>query len=224
MGILLKQPAVSINAHDVGWPSYNMWRTIDAPEGTTAGTAAGWIFAANMEAMKTWKTPLRNIVLNAHGYPGKVSIGGMKRDHIYTTDLSVFGILRPLNIGTIWLCGLEGGRGTDWVKFLFSARRDCRHGSHRFRHTPGGHPVPRDQSDLLGGGNEIDDFKGTVYSFTPSARRTIINPTNRDVATVGSSRRLSPISCYSTGSRGDNFCKEPDQVGHGFAAAVISRR
>ena len=63
MGILLQQPALSINAHDVGWPSYDMWRTIEAPEGTTPVTAAGWIFATNMEAMKTWKTPLRNNVL-----------------------------------------------------------------------------------------------------------------------------------------------------------------
>ena len=45
MGILLQQPALSINAHDVGWPSYDMWRTIEAPEGTTPGTAAEWIFA-----------------------------------------------------------------------------------------------------------------------------------------------------------------------------------
>ena len=129
MGILLQQPALSINAHDVGWPSYDMWRTIDAPEGTTPGTAAGWIFATNMEAMKTWKTPLRNIVLNAHGYPGKVSIGGIGRDHIYPSDLSVFGILKPMNVGTIWLCGCRAAQGPDWDKFLFSARRDYRHAS-----------------------------------------------------------------------------------------------
>jgi hypothetical protein len=49
MGILLQQPALPINAHDVGWPSYDVWRTLEAPESTTAGTAAGWIFATNME-------------------------------------------------------------------------------------------------------------------------------------------------------------------------------
>ena len=117
MGILLQQPALSINAHDVGWPSYQMWRTLEAPEGTTAGTAAGWIFATNMEAMKTWKTQLRNVVLNAHGYPGKVSIGGMQRDHIFMTDLSVFGILKPLNIGTIWLCGCRAAEGPTGISF-----------------------------------------------------------------------------------------------------------
>ena len=185
MGILLQQPALSINAHDVGWPSYDMWRTIDAPEGTTPGTAAGWIFATNMEATKTWKTQLRNVVLNAHGYPGKVSIGGMKRDHIYTTDLAVFGILRPMNIGTIWLCGCRAAQGAHGINFCSALSA-----------VVGTEVIASDVSQEITlsqgirsfflGAREIDDFEGTVYSFKSTGKITIINP-QRDVSIVGSS-------------------------------------
>jgi len=191
MGILLQQPALSINAHDVGWPSYDMWRTIDAPEGTTPGTAAGWIFATNMEAMKTWKTPLRNIVLNAHGYPGKVSIGGMGHDHIYPSDLSVVGILKKMNVGTIWLCGCRAAQGPTGISFCSALAV-----------ITGTQVIASDTSQevtpsqavryLFLGAREIDDFEGTVYSFTPGARRTIIDP-QRDVATVEPTTQHAPI-------------------------------
>ena len=110
MGILLQQPALSINAHDVGWPSYDMWRTIDAPEGTTARDGGRMDFCHQHGGDENLETPLRNIVLNAHGYPGKVSIGGMRRSYLHA-DLSVFGILKPMNVGTIWLCGCRAAQG-----------------------------------------------------------------------------------------------------------------
>jgi hypothetical protein len=68
--IRMQQPSISINSHDVPGPHYRMWKTIEAAEGTTASDVARMIESMNISALLQDDTPLRNIILNCHGFPG----------------------------------------------------------------------------------------------------------------------------------------------------------
>jgi hypothetical protein len=72
-----------------------MWKTVSAAEGMTASEVVLTIVSANTAALVARKSPLRNIIINCHGKPGKLSIGGSGKPGIEKSNVALFGVLKP---------------------------------------------------------------------------------------------------------------------------------
>jgi hypothetical protein len=177
--IRMEQPSFVFNAHDIDPPRYEMWRTIKGNSGTTPAKLVGAIFAANTDALRAEGTPLRNIIINTHGYAGGLHIGGMeKRDAMEKADLAVFGVLRGLNVGPIWLTSCGAARDTTGAALCQTLAKIA-----------GTRVIASDTDQIVSPGQavalvmawrwNIDDFEGTVYDFTPNGvARKGIDPEN----------------------------------------------
>ena len=102
--------------------------------------------------------------------------------------LGVFGVLKPLNVGTIWIVSCDVAEGPKGQHFCQTLAR-----------VAGTQVIASDESQEITGlefaglvlvmwmqgiDGYIDDFEGTVYSFTPTAvMRKGIDP-ERDVWTT----------------------------------------
>jgi hypothetical protein len=118
--IMMQQPSISINSHDVPGPHYKMWKTVSASEGITASEVVLTIVSANTAALAARKSPLRNIIINCHGRPGKLSIGGSGKPGIEKSNVALFGVLKPLNVGTIWLVACRAALGPDGQSLCYT--------------------------------------------------------------------------------------------------------
>jgi hypothetical protein len=170
--ITMKEPSFCFNSCDVEEPHYEMWRTIVGPVDMTPAQLAGKIWQTNAEALVTWEKPLVNVIINSHGYFGDLYIGGMKTPNgdfkraMDDSDVGVFGILKPLGITTIWLISCEAAKGSYGQLF-------CQH----LATVAGTEVIASDASQkvttwqgielFVASRSNIDDFEGTVYSFTP---------------------------------------------------------
>ena len=159
----------------------------------TPNQLVGEIVAANSAAVQTFgKTRgLQNIILNCHGYPGGLWIGGIAdptdNPHSHSLqkeDLTTFGVLKPLNVGTIWIvsCDIAGGeKGQNFCQTLANVAGTQVIVSDESQEVTNWQGV---QLALVWMYNNIDDYEGTVYSFTPAGgMRKGIDP-ERDVWTV----------------------------------------
>jgi hypothetical protein len=89
------------------------------PQARTPAHLAGEIAAAEKAARETFgKKGLQNVILNCHGYPGGLWIGGIvsiddnpHARHVGKEDLAIFSILKPLNLGTIWIVSCDVAKG-----------------------------------------------------------------------------------------------------------------
>lgn len=185
--IRMEQPSFCFNSHDVGEPHYKMWRTIVGSEGMTAAELAGAILAAHVTAMRETGCGLKNIIINTHGYSGGLWIGGLFRTQVNKRELAAFGILKPWNVGTIWIvscAAAKDGLGQNFCQSLANVA--------------GAQVISSDADQVVTNWQgiklflacrwNIDDFEGTVYSFTPAGgMRKGIDPI-RDVWTVREKR------------------------------------
>ncbi len=169
--IMMEQPSISINSHDVPGPSYRMWRTFDVPEETDASGVVRIIQRCHVEAMNSRKSNLRNIIINCHGREGggRLSIGGQGHVGIYMDNVGVFSALRPLNVGTIWLVACQAARGPDGQNLCRAIAQNANTiviageddqelgiwGTYRY---------------YVGKSGQIDDYEGVVYAFWPNGR------------------------------------------------------
>jgi hypothetical protein len=181
--IMMQHPSLVINSHDVPWPTYKMWRTINAPVGITAAVAVQHIVDANRMALAATGKSLQNIVINCHGANegGALYIGGEENDRrrgggIRLSTVIAFSVLKPLNVGTIWLVACQAAiapLGKQLCQGLAT--------------TAGAQVVAADEDQEVGiwGGwriltsvrdGIIDEFEGTVYSFTVRRAPTMIDP------------------------------------------------
>jgi hypothetical protein len=164
--IMMEQPSLCVSAHDTVGPDYKMWMNITVPEGTSPATVAHQIAAANFAALATAKSPLRNIIFNTHGRVGKISIGGKGQTGIDSTTVGAFGILRPLNVGTIWVVSCHAAEGSEGQALCQTLARVA---GTQVIAAEGSQEVGTYATYRLWFGldGQIDDFEGTVYSFTP---------------------------------------------------------
>jgi hypothetical protein len=183
--IMMKSPSLAINSCDVPGLKYKMWRTIDAKPGMTANVLVHEIVAANDIALKLQHSPLLNVVINCHAdHVGRLAIGGEGKTvpHLDILSVGVFGLLAGRNIGTIWLvaCGAaDGDKGRVFCKTLALVS--------------GCQVVASDEDQevgywdsyrlFVGLHNQIDEFEGRVYSFTPRGPVTVIDP-HEDIFTT----------------------------------------
>ena len=127
--------------------------------------------AANYEALGWYGCPLVNVIINSHGNFGSAYIGGLKKENgeyehpMDEDDLGVFGVLKPLKIETIWLVSCEAAK-------YELGRRFCQ----TLANVAGTEVIAADASQIVtvwqgielfvAPDGHIDDFEGTVYSFT----------------------------------------------------------
>lgn len=181
--IKMKSPSLAINSCDVPGPNYRMWETVNAKEGMTPAMLLNEIVRVNRLALEHEQTQLLNIVINCHGSPGRLYIGGGKSAPLDVGNVGIFSVLKPRNIGTIWLVACNAAQGSAGKQFCQTLATIC-----------GTQVIASDATQdvgvwgafriIQGGGRgQIDEYEGTVYSFTPAAGMGIINP-NNDVFTV----------------------------------------
>jgi hypothetical protein len=113
-----------------------------------------------------------NVIINAHGTFGSIYIGGLKKTNgeyehpMDEDDIGVFGILKPLEIATIWLVSCRAAFGESGKTFCQT-----------LANIAGTEVIAADGTQIVTAwqgiklfvspyGN-IDDFEGTVYSFAP---------------------------------------------------------
>jgi hypothetical protein len=192
--IRLEVPSFCFNSYDIGLPHYRMWRSIVGDDGMTPSQLAGEIDKANQAALQTFKTSLQNIILNTHGFDGGLWIGGIwdwdhkDRKAMHKDDLGVFGILKPHNVGTIWIVAYdiaESAKGQSFCQTLANVVGTQVIASDTSQEVTTWQGIELASVWFY---NYIDDFEGTVYSFTPAGgMRKGIDP-EKDVWTVQESR------------------------------------
>lgn len=121
--IRLEQPSLCLNSHDVPGPNYKMWQTKVVPEGTSPVGVVGMIIGADAVAKSAGRHGLRNIVINCHGFPGGISPSGSGKAGFNRNNVSLFNVLKPLNVGPIWLVACRAALGTAGLAFCSNLAR-----------------------------------------------------------------------------------------------------
>ena len=167
--IKMKQPSLCFNACDMDWPRYQMWRTIVGPKHMTPKQLVEAITLANFQAIGFAGSSLVNVIINSHGGPGGLNIGGvMTGATMLWDDLGVFSALKPFKIGAIWLVSCRAAQGKFGVRFC-----------HTLAQAAGTQVIAADDYQSVANARQavglalafyghIDDFEGTLYSFSPA--------------------------------------------------------
>jgi Domain of unknown function (DUF4347) len=191
--IKMENPSFCFSSWDVGI-TYKMWKNILGHKAMSPSELATVIVAANAASLGIWRKPLENIVLNVHGFPGGLHIGGMHDPDdnpsafsMRIEHLGVFGVLKPLNVGTIWLVSCDaaqGPKGQSYCQTLAPVTGTQVIASDESQEVTGSEFAGLAFMWIQGIDGYIDDFEGTVYSFTPrGVMRKGIDP-ERDVWTT----------------------------------------
>lgn len=173
--IKMKSPSLVVNSNDVPGPNYKMWETVNAMEGMSASQLLGEIIRVNRAALELESSQLLNVVINCHGGPGALYVGGLNSPPVDMGNVGVFGWLRHRNLGTIWLVACNAARGTEGKQFCQALSQ-----------LSGCQVVAADETQdvgvwgsiriVSGRSGLIDEFEGTVYSFTVAGGMRAIDP------------------------------------------------
>jgi Domain of unknown function (DUF4347) len=174
----MKSPSFAFNAVDVPGPNYRMWRWMKGYTKLTAMTLVNSILQIDEEARESQGDRLQNIIINAHGDGGFVKIGGMGVAGLNKDTSIEFARLKGKNLGTIWLVACQAARGDYGKTFCSTLAKNS-----------GCQVIASDEFQDVGFSgtwnlatwamhDHIDEFEGTVYSFTPSGGVKIIDPHN----------------------------------------------
>ena len=172
--ISLSEPALCINSHDVPGPRYAMWRTVELAAGSGIQAVISEIIHANTMAVSRGARYLRNIVINCHGFPGGLWIGG-ELDTVNAIDawnVHRFEAIRRLNVGPIWLVACRaahGGGGIAFCKKLAAAASTLVIASDDFQDVGFWGTLQYHMSPV---GGLIDEFEGTVHIFKANGSYT----------------------------------------------------
>lgn len=169
--IRIKQPALVVHAHDVPGYKYQMQWTWKMLPGAAAGDIVNWILHANNGQFGARKQRLENVIINCHGAPGSLFIGGAGNPALDIKNVSVFSALQGCNIGAIWLVACEvanqqgvatGGIGKAFCAELAKTAGCDVIASATIQHV--------NLSFYLRGcpWGCIDDFEGLTYRFKPT--------------------------------------------------------
>ncbi|MEP7074813.1 MAG: DUF4347 domain-containing protein [Acidobacteriota bacterium] len=184
--IRLDSPSFAFNSVDVPGPTYHLWHTLEGPKGFNTTMLVNKILSINKMAKEMKGSQLRNIVINSHGWDGGggISIGGIGNydASIKGASVSEFAKLKGENLGTIWLIACQAAHGPSG-KALCSAIA-----KHSGCQVVAGED---DQEVGIWGGwrlftsvfDNIDEFEGLVYAFTPVGGIRIIDP-HEDIYTI----------------------------------------
>jgi hypothetical protein len=168
MSIEMEQPSLVINSDDVPGPNYRMQYTWNAPEGITTTSVVNRIIEAGNDITPYGSSGVKalpNVIINCHGDPGKLYVGGVKKAPITLADVGAFSKIydtHRISIGTMWLVACEAARGATGKQFCgqLAMKAKC-------------NVVASDEdqevelSYILFSHNifTIDDFEGNVFLF-----------------------------------------------------------
>jgi hypothetical protein len=182
--LMMKHPSFVINSCDVPGFQYRMnWWTINPQAGFTARELVNEITSADNMAKKSLNSPLLNVIINCHGSnAGGLAIGGKEFTHLDMKNVSLFILLAGRNIGTIWLVACEAAQGSQGKAFCqaLAAISGCQVVAADEEQEVGVWGTYRLN---MGAFNQIDEFEGNVYSFTPKGPMTVIDP-HSDIYTI----------------------------------------
>jgi hypothetical protein len=104
--IKLRQPSLVLHSVDVPGYLYQMQTTWKMPRGASASDIVYWI---NWAIDHAKELELNNVLINCHGEPGTLYVGGSGTggNAITTGDLAVFKKVRPGSLGTIYIVACE---------------------------------------------------------------------------------------------------------------------
>ena len=174
--IKLRQPSLALHSVDVPGYLYQMRTTWKMPKGATANDVIYWINYAIDHASEL---ELNNVLINCHGSPGKLWVGGSGTGAIPISagDLGVFKGVRSGSLGTIYIvaCEVTKGAGTVQIGKNFCTQLAINAGcfvvaadaiqSVDFWYQVFSHPF-----------GSFDDYEGTVTEFGPSGSSQPWNP------------------------------------------------
>jgi hypothetical protein len=167
--ISISQPALALHSVDVPGFRYQMQTTWNMPVGATASAVVYWISYA---VDNSPELQLKNVVINCHGGPGSLYVGGTGSSPIGVKDVGLFGTLRTKDIGTVWLVGCLVAIGANGEQFCSAlaatigsdvvAANDYQFVERRY--VQGNCPF-----------GTIDDFEGAAYRFSPSGSKELLS-------------------------------------------------
>src|SRR5215475_2088043 len=104
--IKLRQPSVVLHSDDVPGYKYRMWQTWKMPRGASASDVVYWI---NWAIDRSPEMELHNVLINCHGGPGTLYVGGAGNGGktITAPDLGIFKNVRRGSLGTIYIVACE---------------------------------------------------------------------------------------------------------------------
>jgi len=174
--IKMMQPSLVIHSCDVPGFKYQMWATWNAPEGMNAIGAVNWIASA---VDRSPDMELKNVIINSHGDPGVLYLGGKDDPTIDIGCAGAFSQLRAKDIGTIWLVACEVAKDSAGRAFCTQLAINA-----------GCDVVAADEEQIVEGAfydsntpwGCIDEFEGNVYRFDAAGNVQSYNP-HSDIGT-----------------------------------------
>jgi hypothetical protein len=162
--IKISQPALAMHSVDVPDYRYKMDYTWYLRAGAGAADAA---YCIKCFVDRSLKPTLKSVVVNCHGAPGELCVGGLNSPSITIGQLGVFAPLRGWSIGTIYLVACNVAKGPTGIAFCS-----------KLASTTGCFVVGADASQQVetrfflpaNAFGAIDDFEGTAYLFYPSGK------------------------------------------------------
>ena len=182
--LMMKSPSFVLNSCDVPGHLYRMWWTVSPnQQGFTVHSLVNEITSADNMAKKFKNSPLANVVINCHGnHQGGLAIGGLTAEHLDIKNVASLSLLAGRNIGTIWLVACGAAQGPLGIGFCqtLAILSGCQVVASDANQEVGAWDTYR---LVVGLDNQIDEFEGQVYSFTPRGSMSVINPQN-DIFTI----------------------------------------
>lgn len=105
--IPMKQPSLVVHSHDVPGYKYQMKWTWNMLPGATAQDIVNWVLHSNSGRYGAQGQRLENVIINCHGAPGSLLIGGIRNPGFDISSVNIFSALQGCDIGTIWLVACE---------------------------------------------------------------------------------------------------------------------
>ena len=168
----MRQPSLVLHSHDVPGYRYQMWKTAELPRGVNAMNVVNWIHWGIEHSPELY---LHNVIINCHGAPGALLIGGDGSNKIECGNVGVFNSLRQKGaVGTIWLvaCRVAENSGMGYPKWFLGPKfcsalaqaAGCEVAAADVKQRV---DVPYNYFYHPFG--TIDDFEGKVYRFSPGS-------------------------------------------------------
>ena len=174
--IKLRQPSLVLHSCDVPGYKYIMSTSWVMSRGATAGNVVSWI---NMAIQSSPELYLNNVVINCHGSPGAIHVGGCGDGGraIYAGHTGVFKGVKRGSLGTIYIVACEVSQdpdGNDW------GTEFCR----QLAINAGCFVVAANKIQSVDWWFDninhpygcIDDYEGVVSEFSPSGSHKPWNP------------------------------------------------
>lgn len=168
--ITIRQPALALHSCDVPGYLYKMSTTWKMPSAAKPSSVLYWI---NLAIDQSPELALANVVINCHGKPGRLYIGGNDSAPMKLSDVGLFAKLKARDIGTLWLVGCNVATGLVGEAF-------CKHlavavGCDVVAANDYQFVERRYEANKAHGFGTIDDFEGTAYMFSPAGSKSLLS-------------------------------------------------